>query len=125
MGKINYFTDLKAWQINHQVALKIYKLTENFPSNEKYGLTDQLRRAASSVTANIAEGWGHYHFANRLRFYYNARGSNCEVQNFLILGKDLEYIDKSKYKKIVEEVFEGFRVLNGLIKSVKKLNKNK
>lgn len=61
MGKINHFTDLKAWQINHQVVLKIYKLIEKFPKKEKYGLSDQLRRAASSVTANIAEGWGHYH----------------------------------------------------------------
>ncbi len=124
MGKINYFTDLNAWQINHEVTLKIYKLTENFPSKEKYGLTNQLRRAASSVTANITEGWGHYHYANRIRFYYQARGSNCEVQNFLILAKDLNYIKENDFNNLKRKVFEGFKVINGLIRSAKRLKKN-
>ncbi len=124
MAEINYFTDLNAWQINHEVALKIFRLTENFPSKEKYGLIDQLRRSSSSVTANIAEGWGHYHYANRIRFYYQARGSNCEVQNFLILAKDLNYIKEDDFNNLKQKVFEGFKVINGLIRSAKHLKKN-
>lgn len=120
-NKIKHFTDLKAWQVNYELTKKIYNLTKTFPKTEKYGLTDQLRRASSSITANIAEGWGRYHFADKVNFYYNARGSNCEVQNFLILAKDMKYINKKRYNEMNNLAYRGYKILNGLIKSINKL----
>jgi len=119
-GEIKHFTDLDAWKINHELALMIYQITKKFPKDERFGLIDQLRRAASSITANIAEGWGRYHYADKIRFYYQARGSNCEVQNFVTLAKDLNYLDSEDYRQLWEKAFQGFKVINGLIRSVEK-----
>lgn len=119
MQKIEHFTHLKTWEVNHAATLAVYKLTRQFPPEEKYGLGDQLRRSASSVTANIAEGWGRFHFPDRRKFYYNARGSNTEVQNHLILAKDLELITQAKFNEVKLLVFRGFLLLNGLIRSLK------
>jgi len=117
-GKIEHFTDLDAWQINHQVALAIYKISKKFPKDERFGLTNQLRRAAVSIATNIAEGWGRFHYKDRARFYYQARGSNTEVQSLLILAKDLGYLNEKELDEIKVLVSRGFKVLNGLIRSV-------
>ena len=122
--EIKHFSDLDAWKINYELVLMIYKITKKFPKEEKFGLIDQLRRAASSITANIAEGWGRYHYADKVKFFYQARGSNCEVQNFLILAKDLSYLGSDEYEKIKEKAFQGFKVLNGLIPSTEKIRKS-
>ena len=119
--KIENFTDLEAWIINHEVVILVYKITKNFPKDEKFGLIVQLRRAASSVTANVAEGFGRFHYKDKVKFYYNARGSNSEVQNFLILAKDLGYIkDDNFYNEVMGNVLQGGRLLNGLIRSTEK-----
>jgi four helix bundle protein len=118
--KINNFTDLEAWQVNHKAALLVYKLTEKFPSNERFGIVDQIRRAASSVTANIAEGWGRFHYLDKMKFYYQARGSNTEVQNFLILSRDLGFLKENDYNSVTEIVSRGIQVLNGLIRFTEK-----
>jgi len=76
--KIYNFKDLQAWQINHNFVLAVYNITKTFPKEELFGLTNQLRRAASSITANISEGFGRYFLKDKLRFYYFARGSNME-----------------------------------------------
>ncbi len=115
--EIKHFIDLDAWKVNHELTLLIYKITKKFPKDEKFGLIDQLRRAASSITANIAEGWGRYHYADKIKFYYQARGSNAEVQNFLILAKDLGYLSLRDYQHLKEKVFQGFKIINGLIRS--------
>ncbi len=120
--EIKNFTDLDAWKINHRLVLEIYRVTKTFPKEERFGVVDQLRRAASSVTANIAEGWGRFHYSDRIKFYHQARGSNCEVQDFLILSRDLEYLDLEKYQKLTQLAIEGSKVVNGLIRSVESLN---
>src|SRR4030042_5020421 len=112
MAKIEKFTDLDAWKVNHQIVLTIYKMTSSFPREEKFGIIDQLRRAASSVTANIAEGFGRFHYQDKNRFYYQARGSQSEVMNFLILAKDLEFIDSREYERVSDLLLQGGRVLN-------------
>jgi four helix bundle protein len=117
---IKHFTDLDAWKINHELVLETYKVTKDFPKDERFGLTDQIRRASSSITANIAEGWGRYHFADKIKFYYHARGSNAEVQNFLILSQDLGYINEIQMKSLKKKVFQGFKVINGLIRSTER-----
>lgn len=118
--EIKHFTDLDVWKINYKLTLMIYKVTEKFPKSERFGIIDQLRRAASSIIANIAEGWGRYHFADKIRFYYQARGSSSEVQNFLILANGLGYLDLDDYEQIKIKSFSGFKVINDLIRSTEK-----
>jgi len=63
--EIKHFTDLEAWKVNREVVILVYKTTATFPKEEKYGLTNQMRRASVSVLSNIAEGWGRYHFGRQ------------------------------------------------------------
>ena len=118
--KISHFTHLDAWKVNHELVIMIYKITKNFPRDERFGIIDQIRRATSSITANIAEGWGRYHYGDKIRFYYQARGSNCEVQNFIILAKDLGYLSEEDCEILKQKVFQGFKLINGLIRSIEK-----
>lgn len=92
-SEIKNFYDLEAWRKGHNLCLDVYKVTENFPKGEIFGLTSQMRRAASSIGANMAEGFERYHFKDKARFYHQARGSVAETQNGLLLAKDLGYID--------------------------------
>ena len=119
-SSIKNFHDLEAWKTGHQLALDIYKITEEFPQNEIFGITSQLRRAACSITANIAEGFARYHFKDKIRFYYNSRGSVAEVQNFLIIAKDLKYLDLKNCKDLGEKASKVARLINGLIRSIEK-----
>jgi four helix bundle protein len=116
-NNINHFVDLIAWKKNHKVVLKIYKITKSFPKDELFGIISQIRRAASSITANIAEGYGRFHTKDRLRFYYISRGSSSELQNHLILAHDLGYIGDEQFNKLKMEIFEGYKIICGLIKS--------
>lgn len=113
MGK--EFYDLEVWKKAHQLVLDVYKLTSSFPPEEKYGITSQLQRAVTSITANIAEGHSRYHFRDRIKFYYNARGSISEVQNFLIIARDLEFISENVFSQIFPRFDEVRKMLNGLI----------
>ena len=100
MGEVKNFYDLIAWKKGHELTLGIYQATKRFPGEEQYGIVIQMRRAASSVTANIAEGFGRFHFKDKVRFYYQARASTTEVQNFLLLAKDLDYVDVDTCKQL-------------------------
>ncbi|MFA6534481.1 MAG: four helix bundle protein [Patescibacteria group bacterium] len=117
---IKNFYDLDAWKMGHQLALGVYKTTKGFPKDELYGVVSQLRRAASSITANIAEGFARYHYKDKVKFYHQSRGSTAEVQNFLLLAKDLGYIDLKKCKELGERANEVAKLTNGLIKSIEK-----
>lgn len=123
-GSIKNFYDLEAWKVSHDFALEIYKMTKDFPKEELYGIVSQMRRAASSVTANIAEGFSRYHFKDKIRFYYQARASISEVQNFLLLAKDLGYIDFEKCKIAGEKGNNSRQLINGLIRSINNLGVN-
>jgi four helix bundle protein len=110
------FYDLETWQTAHKYALNIYKITEKFPDSERFGIISQLRRAASSITANISEGYDRYYFKDKIRFYYNARGSSAETQNFLFLSRDLGYITIEQCNELFEKSNEVRKLLNGLIR---------
>lgn len=126
MNTIRHFTDLDAWKVNHKLILESYRVIKLFPQEERFGITDQLRRALISITSNIAEGWGMFHFANKIRHYFIARGSSCEVQNLLIVTRDLNYLNEEDYNKLRIIVFKGYQLINGLIRSTEKTkNKNK
>ena len=119
-NKIKKFYELDAWKKGHELVLEIYRLTKGFPKEEIYGIESQLRRAASSITANIAEGFARYHFKDKIRFYYQVRGSVAEVQNFLLLAKDLEFVDLENCKEMGERANEISQLINGLIRSIEK-----
>ena len=122
MGDRLDFYDLTVWKKAHAVCLQIYHSTKNFPQEEKYSLTNQLRRAASSVTANISEGYGRYHYKDRTRFMHLARVSNKEVQNFLLLAKDLGYLDDGLFNSIWGSCNEVERLINGFIRALNRNN---
>ena len=102
MERIKSFQDLNIWQEAHQLTIEIYKDTKNFPKEETYCLVSQIRRASTSIPANIAEGMGRNTTKELISFVYNARGSLSEVINFLILGKDLGYIKEERFSNLYE-----------------------
>ncbi len=117
-NKITKFEDLKVWQIGHKLVLEIYKITGSFPKQEAYGLVSQLRKAASSVPANIVEGYYRNTTKEFIKFLFNARGSAGEVTYFLILVKDLNYISTSKYEELRDEYEQLLRSISALINSL-------
>jgi len=118
MSNILDFYDLDSWKESHKLAISVYQVLETFPQIEKYGVCDQLRRASSSISANIAEGFGRYHFNDKIKFYFQARGYSKEVQNFLLLARDLKYIDIEMWKKLWDQSKVAEKLINGLIRSI-------
>jgi four helix bundle protein len=113
------FEDLVVWQKAHLFILKIYRLTNAFPQYELYGLSSQLRRAAVSIAANVAEGYRKRSEADKVRIFNIAQGSVEECRYYLILVKDLEYGDISEVKLLLQEVsklLEAYsqRILNSV-----------
>jgi len=105
------FTELIVWQKAHAFVLSAYKLTETFPKSQTYGLSSQLRRAAVSIPANIAEGYKKRGPADKARFMNMAQGSLEEVQYYLILANDLSYADTASLRTQLDEVsrlLEGY-----------------
>ena len=118
------FKKLDIWKNSHALSLEIYAMTSRFPDSEKFGLTNQLRRAAASVSANIAEGCGRGSKADFLRFLYNAFGSLKECESFLLLANDLSYISEGAFIKISSEVDMLGRMLNGFIAYITYIRNN-
>jgi len=118
--EIKSFQDLNIWKESHQLVLEIYKITENFPKEESYALTSQLRRASASIPTNIAEGMGRNTTKELLSFLYNSRGSLSEVIYHLLLSKDLGYIKENNYKEL-ERRYNGLeKGINVLISKLRK-----
>jgi four helix bundle protein len=113
------FRELKVWQRAHELVLQIYRSTAAFPDNERYGVTSQLRRAAVSIAANIAEGCRRGSDADFARFLQIAIGSASEVEYFLILARDLGYLEPREYESINVDMQEVGRMLNGLLARVR------
>ena len=102
--KARSFTDVVVWQKAHAWVLDVYRFTETFPRHELFGLTSQLRRAATSIPANFAEGFGKRGVADKARFFNIAQGSIEECRYYLILAKDLGYGDTHQLAMSLEEV---------------------
>jgi four helix bundle protein len=98
------FQELIVWQKAHQFVLDTYHYTKKFPKEEMYALTSQFKRAATSIAANIAEGYKKSGKADKARFLNIAQGSLCECEYYLILSKDLKYGENEKLKLQLEEV---------------------
>lgn len=112
------FTNLKVWDKAHQAVLAIYRYTKAFPSEELYGLTSQLRRAGISIPANIAEGCGKLTDKDFARYLYISLGSAHEVQYYLILSRDLEYLKETEFSELNIKLQEVKGMLIALIKKV-------
>jgi four helix bundle protein len=109
------FKDLIVWQKAHQFVPEVYRFTQKFPSDERFGLTSQIRRAAVSVPANIAEGFPKRGPSDKTRFFNIAQGSLEEVHYYLILAKDLGYGDSAGLVNLYNEVA---RLLNGYASAI-------
>lgn len=115
---IQKFTDLLAWQEAHKFVLVLYKATESFPSREMFGLTNQMRRAAVSITSNIAEGFGRRTEKEKMRFYDISIGSLNEIRSQLFLSRDLMYLQPEQFDSLDKQLEAAHRLLNGLIRSI-------
>lgn len=115
---IKGFTDLVAWQEGHKLALMIYNVTKKFPSDEKHGLSNQMRRACVSVTSNIAEGFSRATASDKARFYDMSLGSVTELQNQLLLARDLHYIEASLFEAPANQSVRVLKLTTGLRKAV-------
>ena len=113
------FHALKVWEKAHQLTLDIYRVTKSYPKDELYGLTSQIRRASSSIPANIAEGCGRRSDAELARFLQIAMGSASELEYHLLLARDLNYVDGSIHERLANQVIEVKRMLTSFIQTLK------
>lgn len=110
------FKELRVWQKAHKLTIEVYHFSRSFPQSEIYGLTSQIRRAAVSVEANIAEGHGRYHYADEINFFIISRASCSEVQTLLLVVRDLNYLEQKTSERIIEEYETLSRQINSYIK---------
>jgi four helix bundle protein len=113
------YKKLKVWEDAHKFTIDIYNITKNFPNNEQYGLTSQIRRSSSSIPTNIVEGCGQLDNGNLIRFLGIAKGSAFEVEYQLLLAKDLKYINEKDYDELNEKIQKIISMLTNLIKSLR------
>lgn len=122
--KIRSFTDLTTWQKGHLLVLEIYRITMNFPKEEIFGLTSQIRRAIVSFTSNIAEGFSRNSYKEKVQFYCMALGSLTEVQNQLLIARDLGFLPVLKFNELAQMTIDLNKMTNGLIKKSKTMIHN-
>ena len=112
------FRSLAVWRQSHSLVLDIYRITESFPKQELFGLTSQIRRAATSIPTNIAEGCGRDGDAELGRFLNIAKGSTSEVEYLLQLAGDLNYIKQEVQERLIQQAVEVRKMLYGLQRSL-------
>lgn len=110
------FEDLEVWQDAQTLAVYTYKLTRQFPSDEKFGMSSQIKRASSSISANIAEGFGRKGNNEKIQFYRIAYGSLLETKNFVYLAQKLEFIKDEQATKVTEQIEHLQKQINGIMK---------
>lgn len=115
--KIESFRDLIAWKEGNNLVIQIYRLTTKYPVSEQFGITNRMRRAAVSVTSNIAEGFVRKAIKEKSQFYYIALGSVSELQNQLIISSEIGYIKLTEFNQTSDQTNLVGKSLNGLIKS--------
>ena len=123
--KYKSFQDLEVWKKSRIFKLAIFELTTQFPKDEKFALTDQLKRAARSIPANIAEGYGRFSYKDQLHYCIQARGSLYECLNHLIDAFDCNYITEEIKNEFAIKVEEVSKILNGYISWLKTMSSTK
>ena len=113
------FRKMHVWELAFKLLLQVYQITKNFPSNEKFCLVSDMRRAANSITHNIAEGYGRYEAKDKTRFYKISRGSGYELISQILVSEALKYInDSSVIDELININKEIIKELNKIIKSL-------
>jgi len=112
------FRDLKVWQKAHGLTLSVYRASADFPAEERYGLTSQLRRAATSIPANIAEGCGRSGDRDFARFLQIGMGSACELEYHLLLARELGFVDAEVHTDLEAQTTEVKRMLTSLLRKL-------
>lgn len=123
-NKIKSFTDLNAWKKGHKLVLVIYDKTRTFPKEETFGITIQMRRCVISITSNVAEGFSRQSYKEKVQFYSTALGSITELQNQLLIARDVGYITNKDFQEIAKQTVVVHKLVNGLIKSSKTIIHN-
>lgn len=118
MSKIQLFTDLIVWQKAHVFVLAVYKMTKHFPKEELYGLSSQLRRAAVSITSNIAEGFYRRSKREKVQFLYISLGSVAESENQLYIARDLHYCSMVEFDFLFEKAVEIAKLITSSVSSI-------
>ena len=118
-NKINSFEDLECWKTCRETKIYVAKIIKMFPDYEKYALTDGMRRASRSITENIAEGFGRFHYQENIQFCRISRGSLFELMDQFITARDEKYINENEYKIGREMLEKSKNILNGYIKYLK------
>lgn len=113
------FRKLVVWEKSHSFTLEIYRITNNFPKDEIYGVTNQLRRASTSIPTNIAEGCGRDSSKDFAKFLQIAFGSASEVEYLILLSSDLKYIKSEIYQHLIDNIIEIKKMLSALIKKLR------
>ena len=116
--KIKSYKDLEIWKKGVTLAADIYAISKDFRASEIYGLTNQMRRASYSISANVAEGYGRESTKNYLQFIRTARGSLYELETYLIIANKLNYLDELKLKSILQKTEELSKMINSLIRKL-------
>ncbi len=111
--------DMEVFKLSHEVVLETYKLTKDFPNEEKFGLVSQMRRSSSSIPTNIMEGAGRWSTKEYIRFLSIAAGSCEEFKYQLLLSRDLNYIDEAKYGQLTKKCISISKMLFRLSESLK------
>jgi len=119
-----HWSELEVFKKSHELTLEIYKITENFPKSELFGIISQLRRAAFSVPVNIVEGKSRKNTKELIQFLNIANASLEEIRYFLLLSKDLKYIDDEKYSKLESDCEIISKMLNSFMNTLKRKVKN-
>lgn len=114
------FRGLEVWKEARKLRSKIFALTKEFPKDEKYSLVSQMIRSSRSITANIAEGHGRFHYQENIQFCRQARGSLTETLDHLLCALDSEYMDENKFKEFEYDYNLILKLLNGYIAYLKK-----
>ena len=118
------YKELYVWQKAYQLCLKIYGIARKFPSDERFGLTSQIKRSAVSIPSNIAEGYGRKTTADYMRMLYISYSSVCELETQVRLAGDLNFIERGELDTIKNNIVEIERMLKGLIKSLENKSAN-
>ncbi len=124
-GKINHFTDIEAWKLARKLRIEVYRIVKELPSEERFDLGSQMRKAAVSCTANIAEGYGRFHFQENIQFCRVSRGSMYETQDHLISCLDNKYITQDEYDATWKLSENAIKVLDGYIRYLNKQKSEK
>jgi four helix bundle protein len=118
--EIKSFEDLEVWQLSKDLTIEVYRITKDFPKDEIFGITNQIKRVALSVPANIAEGFGRFHYLDKVKFYLNARGSLFELKSHLLIALDLKLIDQRVTEDLISNIDRLGVKINNFITATRK-----